>query len=582
MGGAVVPAPVRVRFKFGSESSYGEASVPPPATRRSVCAAVLAARSDVRALLAGDYAGFELALADPESGRPLDPEDPEPIAPDAAVEVTLTKSYAVRAFAPVREYVVGRFLGTKPPRFRAGRAAAVDWQMRRVAPEAGASHHALSLNGGGKQRSVFTGTREGGALGNFYLLMMQANTTDVCAIPMERWYNFRPDAPRRVLSLEEAEEAMERLEQNKTSTSTWLEKHTNRAANGDGSDDGLSDDDDLTARKIRSGVESDSDADDNDYDTGREKKRKKRVKDEAEEADAKTAGGDAADAIAPGARGMTKAEGDDWEHDGGASDDEGAGEADELELEEPPPPPPAAGLADSDDEGLDAEGDELGEEGKKVRRLLGKADDEEGGGLSDDDDSDDDFVDPDQEELHPFLLRQRDAMQAQARAQAAEAKRAQSDAAEQKRQLERTRAAIGVAAGSAAGAAAAAARRAEPQTAVAGTKRARDAEASPASAAGGSRGAKMGRVGSGSEIKSEGGGGGGGGGGGDAAAVRPIEAALRDVLRRGGKPTTKDVTKALRKRGLLDTDADKSELKATIARVARIRKEGNKSFVVLQ
>ena len=44
----------------------------------------------------------------------------------------------------------------------------------------------------------------------------------------------------------------------------------------------------------------------------------------------------------------------------------------------------------------------------------------------------------------------------------------------------------------------------------------------------------------------------------------------------------KDVTKALRKRGLLDTDADKSELKATIARVARIRKEGNKSFVVLQ
>tara|TARA_B100001540_G_C15249271_1_gene391933 strand:- start:228 stop:506 length:279 start_codon:yes stop_codon:yes gene_type:complete len=92
----------------------------------------------------------------------------------------------------------------------------------------------------------------------------------------------------------------------------------------------------------------------------------------------------------------------------------------------------------------------------------------------------------------------------------------------------------------------------------------------------------MGRVGSGSEIKSEGGGGGGGGGGGDAAAVRPIEAALRDVLRRGGKPTTKDVTKALRKRGLLDTDADKSELKATIARVARIRKEGNKSFVVLQ
>ena len=66
-----------------------------------------------------------------------------------------------------------------------------------------------------------------------------------------------------------------------------------------------------------------------------------------------------------------------------------------------------------------------------------------------------------------------------------------------------------------------------------------------------------------------------------AAAYPPIEAALRELLRRGAKPTTKDVTKQLRKRGLLNTDADKNELKATISRIARIRKEGEKSFVVL-
>ena len=76
MGGAVVPAPVRVRFKFGSESSYGEASVPPPATRRSVCAAVLAARSDVRALLAGDYAGFESRSRTPSPGARSTPRTP--------------------------------------------------------------------------------------------------------------------------------------------------------------------------------------------------------------------------------------------------------------------------------------------------------------------------------------------------------------------------------------------------------------------------------------------------------------------------------------------------------------------------
>ena len=52
------------------------------------------------------------------------------------------------------------------------------------------------------------------------------------------------------------------------------------------------------------------------------------------------------------------------------------------------------------------------------------------------------------------------------------------------------------------------------------------------------------------------------------------------MLRRG-KHTTKDVTKALRKRGLLNTDADKSELKETISRIARIRKGGSVGYVVL-
>jgi transcription initiation factor TFIIF subunit alpha len=79
-----------------------------------------------------------------------------------------------------------------------------------------------------------------------------------------------------------------------------------------------------------------------------------------------------------------------------------------------------------------------------------------------------------------------------------------------------------------------------------------------------------------SGVRSEGGGGGGG-----PSSMRPIEAAVREVLRKSGKPTTKDVTKQLRKRGLLSTDADKAELKETISRIARIRKEGPVSIVVL-
>ena len=66
------------------------------------------------------------------------------------------------------------------------------------------------------------------------------------------------------------------------------------------------------------------------------------------------------------------------------------------------------------------------------------------------------------------------------------------------------------------------------------------------------------------------------------AATRPIEVALRAILRGGSKVTTKDVTKQLRKKGLLNTDADKDELKSTIGRVAKIMKEGNASYVVLK
>ena len=238
-GGAVVPAPVTVRVKFGGEAEHTAVTVPSPASPASVCAAVLAARADVRKMLADTYVGFELALCDPESGRPMDPATAGPIAPDAQLEITLTKAYAVRAFAPVRKYVVGRFLGTKPPKFKAGKAAGVDWQLCREKSAFGGAHPTLKLTNGGKQRAVFNGIREGGALSNFYLLMMQANTTDVCAIPMEQWYNFRPAAPRKVLTLEEAEERMESRARNVNTTGTRIDALTR----AEDEDDGLSDGD---------------------------------------------------------------------------------------------------------------------------------------------------------------------------------------------------------------------------------------------------------------------------------------------------------------------------------------------------
>ena len=271
-----------VHVKFPSEAAHAPVTVPAPATPAGVCAAVLAARPDLGKLLdaKGQYAGFELSLVDPKTGRPMDPGVDDAIPNDAKMELVLSKGYAVRAFAPVRKYVVGRFSGEKPPKFKSGRATAVEWQLCRqrsdMTTSAGREPN-LQLVSESKKggRVQFNGSRESGSLGNFFLLMMQANTTDVCAIPMEQWYNFRPVANRRVISLEEAEERLEARGRHTTSTSQWLEKAAGlKGGNGgDLEDDALSDSDDADRFKTQAG-DTESDDDDNEYD----KKKKRRKK----------------------------------------------------------------------------------------------------------------------------------------------------------------------------------------------------------------------------------------------------------------------------------------------------------------
>jgi len=539
-----------VHVKFPSEATHATVTVPTPATPAGVCAAVLAARPDLGKMLdaKGQYAGFELSLVDPKTGRPMNPDDADAVPHDAKMELVLSKGYAVRAFAPVRKYVVGRFSGERPPKFKSGRATAVEWQLCRQRSDATGREPNLQLVSESKKggRVHFNGARESASLGNFFLLMMQASTTDVCAIPMEQWYNFRPVANRRVMSLEEAEERLEARGRHTTSTSRWLEKVSKGGPDDD--DDGLSDSDDVDRFKTQAGDSSDDD-DDGDGKKNKNKNKNKSkapmIKHEPEEEDVK-AGNDVGDA--PGARGIVKAEGDDWEHDAGASDDEVAGEGmgDEIEMvdADDAKPPPKTGGGPNDDDDDDDEDEDLDAEGAKLKRLLGREEEAataaELGGFSDEDDSDSEFVDPDQEELHPFLLQQRNkAEQAQIQKAQAAAQAAQAAAAQ---------------------AAAQAAAAVKPEPVSAGVKRARDddddASAAPAKA-----------------IKTEAGAG---------AAMRPIEAALRAILRGASKITTKDVTKQLRKKGLLGTDEDKEELKSTIGRVAKINKEGAASYVVLK
>ena len=538
-----------VHVKFPSEAMHATVTVPSPATPAGVCAAVLAARPDLGKMLdaKGQYAGFELSLVDPKTGRPMNPDDADAVPHDAKMELVLSKGYAVRAFAPVRKYVVGRFSGERPPKFKSGRATAVEWQLCRQRSDVTGREPNLQLVSESKKggRVQFNGARESAGLGNFFLLMMQASTTDVCAIPMEQWYNFRPVANRRVMSLEEAEERLEARGRHTTSTSQWLEKVTKGTMDDD--DDGLSDSDDVDRFKTQAGDSSD---DDDDGDGKKKKKKKSKapmIKQEPEEEDVK-AGNDVGDA--PGARGIVKAEGDDWEHDAGASDDEVAGEGmgDEIEMvdADDAKPPPKTGVGPNDED--EDEDEDLDAEGAKLKRLLGREEEAataaELGGFSDDDDSDSEFVDPDQEELHPFLLQQRN------KAEQAQIQKAQAAAQAAQR------------AAQAAAQAAAAAVVVKPEPVAAGVKRARDDDDANAAAAPAAK-----------AIKTEAGAG---------AAMRPIEAALRAILRGASKVTTKDVTKQLRKKGLLGTDEDKEELKSTIGRVAKINKEGAASYVVLK
>ena len=122
------------------------------------------------------------------------------------VTMALTKEYNLKSLNPVRKYTVGSFHGTNLPKFKSGKQAAVEWQMRRTIDEANPTvASGLSLVGG--KRQAFVGAKEKGQSAKFYILKAQ-NTNDFCALPMETWYNFRQLMSRKVLNLEEAEELM--------------------------------------------------------------------------------------------------------------------------------------------------------------------------------------------------------------------------------------------------------------------------------------------------------------------------------------------------------------------------------------
>ena len=169
--------------------------LPVPATVRKVCEQFLSERADVQQLIqkkGGTFEGFNVCalprkeeatltttttttiktkkeedeeernqstingLSVSEASTVLD--DAKVLQNNDRVTMALTKEYNLKSLNPVRKYTVGSFHGTNLPKFKSGKQAAVEWQMRRTIDEANPTvASGLSLVGG--KRQAFVGAK---------------------------------------------------------------------------------------------------------------------------------------------------------------------------------------------------------------------------------------------------------------------------------------------------------------------------------------------------------------------------------------------------------------------------------------
>ena len=582
-----------VHCKFASEDDSKTISItlPSPASVQKVCEAFLSERSDVQQLIqkkGGTFEGFAVCALPTSSSKAtttlttstkktkkeeeedeknqttiygLSGSEASTILDDAKVlenndriTMALTKEYNLKSLNPVRKYTIGSFHGTNLPKFKSGKQAAVEWQMRRTIDEANPTvASGLSLVGG--KRQAFIGAKEKGQSAKFYILKAQ-NTNDFCALPMETWYNFKQLMSRKVLNLEEAEELMKNKQDRLYETSA---KFVGSRAN-DADLDRFSDSDseeDIVNPKSRRNRKRGEDTDDEDEENEGKKKGRKRGggggKKKGEEDEMKEKNEDGI--------------GEGWEHDQTYSDDEGGEvmttadpEQQEIDKQNAPKPP----TADSDDE--------LDENAQKIKTLLTRQNAIEknvtaAAIFSDDDDDDDDDdipedFDPDKEEVNIAgslvnKVKQKEKKdQEAAKAAAAAAKEAAAEeqrralAQQQQLQQQQLQQQQGV-------------KRTASQAGMTSQENsARKSVQRPLS-----RGVSA-PGGGGDKIKDE-------------SATNPIEKIIRDLLNKNpGRTTMKDITKACRKAGLVSSDAGKAQLKATIERILKFSQTSDGVMVV--
>ncbi|TVU47708.1 hypothetical protein EJB05_07315 [Eragrostis curvula] len=322
----------------------------------------------------------------------------------AAPVTTLIREYAVRVdTSSEKAYSIGRFNTGLPPLSKKKNAGKNRWSLRKEGLQG------RQLTGNMREKYYnrkpwiledetgeyqYQGQTEGSqsATATYYLLMMQGKEFN--AIPVGSWYNFSKVAQYKQLTLEEAEEKMNRRRSSASGYERWMMKvAANGAAafssdvkkldnvnegttggvhpkkgdkneDGDQSDKGEEREEEGTARKNRHGLTT------------------KGIEEDDEEG-GKDRDFDLDDEIEKG---------DDWEHEEIFTDDDEALDIDteeRLDLADPEGAPPEIKQDDNENE-LGDSGSNLSKSGQELKKLLRRA----AGLESDEDDKDTDEDDP--------------------------------------------------------------------------------------------------------------------------------------------------------------------------------------------
>ncbi|XP_037460500.1 transcription initiation factor IIF subunit alpha-like isoform X2 [Triticum dicoccoides] len=310
----------------------------------------------------------------------------------------LIREYNVRANASTdKAFSIGRFVTGLPP-FSKKKNAENKWSLHKEGLQGRQLTDKMLEKYNRKPwiledetgQYQFQGHMEGSqsATATYYLLMLHGK--EFHAFPAGSWYNFSKVAQYKQLTLEEAEEKMNKRKTSATGYERWMMKAATNGPAAFGSD----------MMKLEP-------ANDGEKESARHKKGKDNEEggnsDKGEENEEEEAG--RKDRLGLSKRGMDDDEeggkdldfdldddiekGDDWEHEETFTDDDEAVDIDPEERADLAPEIPAPPEIKQDDEENEEEGG-LSKSGKELKKLLGRSSGQNESDADDDDDEDDD------------------------------------------------------------------------------------------------------------------------------------------------------------------------------------------------